>query len=162
MHFLRVRALVREGPLGDDFATVQLVVHPVDGDAIDLNSEGHGLLHRMSAPEGRKQRRVYIDNLAPIRAQQGLPHYPHITGKAYQIHFRGIQKCHYLLFVVGLGGVGVRVEDKALHAQFRSALYHGGAGLVAYHYGHVGIDTAFGTSLGYGHEIGSGSAGKYG
>ena len=60
VHFLGVGTLVRESPLGYYLAAVQFIVHPVNGDAVHFHSERHGLLHCVSAAEGRQQRRVYV------------------------------------------------------------------------------------------------------
>ena len=73
VHFGGVGAFVGKGPLGDDAATVQVGIHPMDGDAIHLYAKGDGLLHRMRPPESGQERRVDVDDLAVVGLQQGVP-----------------------------------------------------------------------------------------
>ena len=47
--------VVLEGPLGDDLPPVQVGVHPMDGDAIDLHAVCHSIFHGMRPLEGRQQ-----------------------------------------------------------------------------------------------------------
>ena len=45
VHFLRIGAFVREGPLGYDFTAVQIGIYPVDGNAVNLYAISYGLFY---------------------------------------------------------------------------------------------------------------------
>ena len=47
MHFRGVSSIVFEGLLGNDPAPVKICIHPMDGNAIHLDSVGHSLFYGM-------------------------------------------------------------------------------------------------------------------
>ena len=55
VYLFRVVAVIFEGPLGNDAASVQGLVNPMNGDSVNLHPVGHGSLDCVGAPEGRKQ-----------------------------------------------------------------------------------------------------------
>ena len=103
--FLRVGALIGEGPLGDDFSSVEVGVYPVDRDSVDLDSIGDRLLNCVGALEGRKERRMDVDYLPFVGLQKYVSDYSHIAGKADKFYLFSIKDLDYFFFIISLGGI---------------------------------------------------------
>lgn len=155
-----VAALIWHGPLCYDTAAVECLVNVMYRSAVDLDSELQRLLYGMCPLKGWQQRRMQVDDAAAIGFQKCRADDAHIPRKAYQLDTRSSAASYNLTLELCLRGIILRREYKTVDAHMSGNLADTCPGLVANHKYHLGVDTPFGRSLGYGLEIGSVAAGK--
>ena len=157
-----VGSLIFHGSLGYDLPSVESGIHEMDADAVDFHPVFHCLSDGVGSTEGRKERRMDVDDSSRVGIEQHVADDAHVARQADQVDafFFEMAKKHRLECLFRI--IILRTEFHHRYAMTCGALSHVGPGLVGDAKRHLGIDPSVGTGLRQCLEIGAVSAGEYG